>query len=136
MNAMTFSDATLYPASSKLFEDFKQIFEVYADAVFSPLLKKASFEKEGVKRSLSESGEINVNGIVLSEMLSSSFDKDTVLSRCIRNTLFKGTPYAYESGGEGEEIALLTYDEFIEFYKEHYDPCVCTLFLSGKANVL
>lgn len=136
MNAMTFSDATLYPASSKLFEDFKQIFEVYADAVFCPLLKKASFEKEGVKRTILKNGEAKANGIVLSEMLSSSFDKDTELFRCIRNTLFQGTPYEFDSGGEGEEIALLTYDEFIEFYKRNYSPSVCTLILSGKKEIL
>lgn len=136
MNAMTYPDATLYPSSSKIYEDFKQIFEVYADSVFRPLLTRLSFEKEGVKRTLKNGEEIEVNGIVLSEMLSSSFDKDTVICRFIRRVLFEGTPYAYESGGEGEAIATLTYDEFIDFYKEHYDPCVCTLFLSGKTNIL
>lgn len=136
MNAMTYPDATLYPSSSKIYEDFKQIFEVYADSVFSPRLLRSSFEKEGVKRTLKDNGEIDVNGIVLSEMLSSSFDKDTVICRYIRRVLFEGTPYAYESGGEGEAIATLTYDEFIDFYKEHYDPCFCTLFLSGKTNIL
>ena len=136
MNAMTFHDATIYPASSKIFNDFKQLFEVYADAVFSPLLTRECFDKEGVRRIKNKNGRVELNGVVLSEMLSSSFDKDTIGYRTMMRTIFNGTPYMYDSGGIPRDIALLTYDEFKQFYEEHYSLSKCTLVLSGKRDVL
>lgn len=135
-NAMTFQDITIYPSASLIYKDFEQLFKVYADAVFSPLLSKESFEIEGIKRTEGKDGKISVNGVVLSEMLSDAFDKESIGYYEMKRTLFKGTPYVYNSGGDPKSIVTLTYDEFLNFYKKHYRLSNCTLVFSGRRDSL
>src|SRR5574344_3139996 len=45
MNAMTYPDRTIFPASSLIKADYFQLMSVYGDAVFFPLLKKEVFEQ-------------------------------------------------------------------------------------------
>ena len=47
LNAMTFPDRTLYPASSTVEKDFYNLMEVYGDAVFFPLVKHEVLMQEG-----------------------------------------------------------------------------------------
>ena len=47
LNAFTAPDYTDYCGASIIEKDFYNILEVYADAVFNPLLTKETFEKEG-----------------------------------------------------------------------------------------
>ena len=43
LNAMTYPDKTVYPVASVVPKDFMNLLEVYADAVFFPLLKPEAF---------------------------------------------------------------------------------------------
>lgn len=135
MNALTMLENTLYPASSTVFEDFKQLFAVYSDAVFSPLFRREAFESEGVMRK-KQGDSIKLSGVVLSEMSADNLDKDTRSETLLNRTIFRGTPYRFNSGGEPNSIASLTYEEFVDFYKSHYEPSHCTLVLYGKRNIL
>ena len=54
LNAMTYSDKTVYPASSMNKKDYFNLFDVYADAVFFPLLKKEAFIQEGHRLEIDE----------------------------------------------------------------------------------
>ena len=47
INAMTYSDKTLYPVASNVRQDFYNLAEVYWDAVFHPRILESSFKQEG-----------------------------------------------------------------------------------------
>ena len=47
MNAMTYSDRTVYPFSTPDLLDFENLLDVYLDATFFPLLRKDDFLQEG-----------------------------------------------------------------------------------------
>jgi len=47
MNAMTAQDWTLYPFASMLEKDRRNLFTVYLDAVFDPLIREEDFRQEG-----------------------------------------------------------------------------------------
>lgn len=129
LNAMTYTDKTVYPFASPLKKDFDILFGIYADAVFAPLLRRESFEQEGV-RFFGKS----FDGVVYNEMTGAlSSSDDITQSYCMRD-LFEGTPFMYESGGNPLYIADLTYEEYIERYKDWYSPSNCRLFLFGDLD--
>ena len=66
LNAMTFPDKTVYPFATPNETDFKNLMDVYLNAVFCPLamVDKAVFEQEGWHRG--EDG--TVSGVVYNEM--------------------------------------------------------------------
>ena len=70
LNAMTAPDRTDYPAASPVKKDFDNIFSVYTDAVFDPLLRKEDFMQEGIR--ISSQGGLHFEGVVFSEMLGDS----------------------------------------------------------------
>ena len=47
VNAMTMPDKTVYPAASTNLQDFYNLLEVYADAVFHPLLSPEKLAQDG-----------------------------------------------------------------------------------------
>ncbi|WP_024654036.1 insulinase family protein [Borrelia persica] len=131
LNAMTFPDKTLYPAASTIQKDYFNLFKIYADAVFNPLLKKEAFMQEGYN--------INPNtfkpsGIVLNEMKGNYSSKNSLINEIATNSLFSQGPYQYDSGGNPINIIDLTYEEFIEFYKKHYTLKNCKIFLFGNID--
>lgn len=129
LNAMTFTDKTMYPFCSPLKKDFDILFDIYADAVFNPLLRKESFEQEGVRHFGS-----SFDGVVYNEMTGALSSADDITeSNCMRE-LFKGTPFMYESGGNPLYIADLTYEEYLERYRQWYSPANCRLFLFGNLD--
>lgn len=131
MNAMTYPDKTLYLASSPLEKDFENLFSVYADAVFHPLLRKETFEQEGVR--LSPEGKWE--GVVFSEMQGASQDPDDIVAHALVGALYPDTCYRYISGGDPLSIADLTWEKYKEFYRLWYHPANCRLFLYGKNDV-
>ena len=56
LNAMTYSDFTVYPVASTNAKDFRNLMDVYLDAAFNPLLpeKKEVFLQEGRHFALNE----------------------------------------------------------------------------------
>ncbi|MFA7371089.1 MAG: insulinase family protein [Sphaerochaetaceae bacterium] len=135
MNAMTYPDFTAYPAASPLEKDFDNLFAVYADAVFNPLLRQEVFWQEGVRLALNEAGELNYKGVVFNEMLGVFSDHDSIVSRYGIRSLFPDTPYFYESGGNPSEITGLNYRQLLGYYTSHYHPSNCRLFLYGDQDI-
>lgn len=130
LNAMTYPDKTLYLASSPLAKDFKGIFDVYADAVFKPLLRKEAFEQEGVRLA----GD-HWEGVVFNEMQGDLSDPDGILARGVAKALFPDTAYAFESGGVPTSIVDLTYEAYKNFYRTHYQSANARLFVYGKNDM-
>ena len=70
LNAMTYSDKTVYPVASRNAKDFHNLVSVYLDAVFHPrmLTDPHVFMQEGWHYEV-EDGELTESGVVLNEML-------------------------------------------------------------------
>lgn len=129
MNAMTFPDKTIYPFASPLKKDFDNLFDIYSDAVFNPLLRKTSFEQEGIRFFDSK-----FDGVVFNEMSGVRASEDEIIQSAALCKLFDGTPYCYDSGGDPYYIADLTYEEYLARYRKWYSPSNCRLFLFGNLD--
>ena len=84
LNAMTFSDKTLYPVASCNDQDFCNLMEVYMDAVFHPFIYKHEeiFMQEGWHYELDNENEsLCVNGVVFNEMKGAYSSPDDILAR-------------------------------------------------------
>jgi Zn-dependent M16 (insulinase) family peptidase len=135
MNAMTYPDYTVYPAASPLKKDFENLFSVYADAVFNPLLREETFWQEGIRIDATEDGSLNFGDVVFNEMLGELSDHDSIVGRQSIRSLFPDTPYFYESGGDPQDIIKLDYRQFVGYYASHYHPSNCRLFLYGNQDI-
>ena len=125
LNAITFSDKTIYPVASCNDKDFANLMEVYLDAVFYPNVYKHEeiFKQEGWHYELdSLDGDITYNGVVYNEMKGAFSSPDQVVARASNNSLFPDTAYGVESGGDPEAIPTLTYEAFKNFHSKFYHP--------------
>lgn len=135
LNAMTFPDKTVYPASSILEKDYFNLMSVYGDAVFFPLLKRETFEQEGHRLELDEAGKPYFSGVVLNEMRGAYADFDSGVDRELRYSLLQNTVYAHDSGGFPPDIVKLSYEDFCAFHKKYYHPVNCKVFLYGNIEI-
>ena len=110
LNAMTFSDKTVYPIASCNLQDFCNLMQVYMDAVLFPNIyqKEEIFRQEGWSYILENpEDELTYNGVVYNEMKGAFSSPDDMLDREIMNSLFPDTPYGVESGGDPKVIPEL-----------------------------
>ena len=120
LNAITYPDKTVYPLASYNNQDFKNLMDVYLDAVFNPMLLKEPmiFEQEGWHYELEdEEGELTINGVVYNEMKGAYSDPDSILYHEILKALYPDTAYRNDSGGNPRAIPNLTYEDYVAFYK-------------------
>ena len=132
MNALTFPDKTVYPASSILEADYFNLMSVYADAVFFPTLSRETFLQEGRRLELDAKGNPKIVGVVFNEMKGAYSSFAGAVGDAIDRALLPDTVYAKDSGGDPLEIAALTYKEFKGFHKKYYSPQNCLVFLYGN----
>ncbi len=130
LNAMTYPDKTVYPASSTVEKDLFNIMEVYGDAVFFPLLRREFFQQEGHRLQFTD-GRLELTGIVYNEMSGVYADHDSVAGRIVHQALLCDTPYGYDSGGDPRAIPDLTYEAFVDFHATCYHPSNALIFLYG-----
>lgn len=138
LNAMTFSDKTMYPVASCNDQDFKNLMHVYLDAVFYPNIYKNRkiFEQEGWSYQLESAEEpLTYNGVVYNEMKGVFSSPEEYLDREIFNHLFPDTSYGVESGGDPNYIPDLSYEEFIAFHQKYYHPSNSYIYLYGNADM-
>lgn len=132
INAMTYPDKTVYPASSPVEKDYFNIMGVYADSVFFPLLKKEVFHQEGHRLEFDENGNLRIVGVVYNEMKGAYSNHDSIAAEWSIRSLFPDTCYANNSGGEPAKIPDLCYEDFLKFHKTYYHPSNCRVFLYGN----
>ena len=138
LNAMTYPDKTVYPVASCNDQDFKNLMDVYMDAVFHPNIYKHDeiFRQEGWRYELEDAdSDIKINGVVYNEMKGAFSTPDDMMDREIFNTLFPDTPYGVESGGDPDVIPELTYEKFLEFHGKYYHPSNSYIYLYGDMDV-
>lgn len=137
LNAMTYSDKTMFPVASCNDKDFRNLMHVYLDAVFYPNIysKKQIFLQEGWHYEIdSEDEPLQLNGVVYNEMKGAFSTADDVLDRQIQHSLFPNTTYGHESGGDPEYIPDLSYEEFLHFHETYYHPSNSYIYLYGKMD--
>ena len=138
LNAMTFSDKTIYPLASKNEKDFFNLMDVYLDAVFYPNIysQPEILMQEGWHYELeNKEDKLTYKGVVYNEMKGAFSSPEGCLMRKVQESLFPDTSYGVESGGDPEFIPDLTQEEFIEFHKKYYHPSNSYIFLYGDGDV-
>ncbi len=138
LNAMTYPDKTIYPLASCNDKDFQNLMEVYMDAVFHPNIYKYKeiFCQEGWHYEMEDlDAPLTINGVVYNEMKGAFSSPDGVLEREILSSLYPDTSYAFESGGNPENIPELTYEQFLAFHQKYYHPCNSYLYLYGNMDL-
>ena len=133
LNALTGVDRTYFPGASTVAKDFDNLFSVYTDAVFSPLLREETFMQEGIR--IASEGGLHFEGVVFSEMLGEMAEHGYVLSSASTRPLFGSSPYQYESGGDARAICRLRYDEYLGAYRRFYAPANLSLFFYGDMDI-
>lgn len=139
LNAMTFSDKTMYPVASRNSKDFRNLMDVYLDAVLYPNIYKYPeiMMQEGWHYELeNRDGELTYKGVVYNEMKGAFSSPESILMRKVQESLFPDTPYGVESGGDPEVIPELTQEQFTAFHKKYYHPSNSYLFLYGDMDIL
>lgn len=139
LNAMTYPDKTVYPVASCNDKDFKNLMDVYLDAVFNPNITKYEeiFKQEGWHYELTgKDDELKINGVVYNEMKGAYSSPDEVLSSQIYRSLFPDNTYSKDSGGNPEYIPKLTYEAYLDFYHKYYHPSNSYIYLYGDMDVV
>ena len=136
LNALTFSDKTMYPVASTNERDLLNLMSVYLDAVLFPQLyhKRAIFEQEGWHYEVEGEGDerrLVTNGVVLNEMRGAMSDPDEVALAGLNEALFPDTAYGFESGGDPQVIPTLTYEAYLDAHARHYSMANARVVLYG-----
>jgi Zn-dependent M16 (insulinase) family peptidase len=143
LNAWTFPDKTVYPASSINEKDYFNLMAVYGDAVFRPLLSEWTFMQEGhrLEAAAAEDAdkptdaavqEFGYTGVVYNEMKGAYSSMDTYAGLWSVKAVMPGTPYAFESGGDPGCIPELSREQLLQFHRSRYSPGNCRIFLAGN----
>lgn len=138
LNAMTYPDKTVYPIASYNDQDFKNLMDVYMDAVFHPNITKYEeiFKQEGWHYELeSEDAPLTINGVVYNEMKGAYSSPEEVLQNHIFKSLFPDNTYSKDSGGNPVHIPELTYEDYLAFYHKYYHPVNSYIYLYGDMDL-
>ncbi len=138
LNAITYPDKTAYPIASCNDVDFKNIMDVYMDAVLNPNIysRKQIFLQEGWHYEMeSVDAPLTYNGVVYNEMKGAFSSPDDVLARYCLNSLYPDTSYSTESGGDPECIPDLSYEDFLAFHKKLYHPSNSYIYIYGNCDM-
>ena len=138
LNAMTYSDKTVYPVASKNDADFHNLMDVYLDAVFYPRVAKDPMivMQEGWHYELeSPEDPLTYKGVVYNEMKGVYSSPDSQLDHHKMKLLYPDTTYGHDSGGYPDNITDLTYENFKAFYDSYYHPSNSYIYLYGDMNI-
>ena len=139
LNAMTYPDKTVYPVASRNDKDFKNLMDVYLDAVFNPRIYEMEeiFMQEGWHYEIMDKDDpIKYKGVVYNEMRGAYSSPESLLSERISQSLFPDTMYRFSSGGDPYVIPELTHENFLKFHSKFYHPSNSYIYLYGDGDVL
>ena len=136
MNAFTSSDWTAYPFASQNPKDFRNLLDVYLDAVFFSRLDPLDFAQEGHRLEFadaeSKDSELVFKGVVFNEMKGAMSSVASTLWQTLCHHLFPTSTYHWNSGGDPEAIPDLSYEQLRAFYQSHYHPSNATFLTFGN----
>ena len=132
LNAMTYSDKTLYPFSTRNEKEFFNLMDVYLDLTLNPSLEEDTFMQEGWHYKINDpQSPLKYNGIVLNEMKGVFSDPVRKMWEKITSHLLPDSTYANCSGGDPESIPDLTFENFLAFHKRYYHPANSHIVIYG-----
>ncbi|MDO5688711.1 MAG: insulinase family protein [Tissierellia bacterium] len=137
LNAMTFGDKTIYPVASRNDTDFRNLMDVYLDAVLYPAIGEIReiFMQEGWHYELFHKEDpIIYRGVVYNEMRGAMSAPEDQVDEFIDQSLFPDTVYSNHSGGDPYEIPNLSYEAFLDFHRNYYHPSNSYIFLYGDGD--
>ena len=138
LNAMTYSDKTVYPIASCNEKDFENLMDVYLDAVFYPNIYEHTeiMRQEGWHYELETvEGELIYNGVVFNEMKGAFSSPEQQMYSKIEKLLLADTPYKNESGGDPAAIPTLSQERFLDFHRKYYHPSNSYIYLYGDLDM-
>lgn len=138
VNAMTFSDKTIYPVASTNQKDFRHLMGVYLDAVFQPLFIEDPqiLAQEGWHYHLEDpEDDLIYKGVVYNEMKGAFGSPERQLYQQISAQLYPNSIYRYESGGDPAEIPGLTQKDFVAYHQKYYHPSNSLTILYGDLDI-
>ncbi|WP_034385111.1 insulinase family protein [Deinococcus sp. YIM 77859] len=139
MNAMTASDWTTYPFSTRNEKDFFNLLSVYLDATFFPLLRYESFRQDGHRFEFETpddpSTPLKLQGVVYNEMKGAMASPGSVMWRAFGKALYPDLTYANNSGGSPEDIPNLSYEALRAFHAAHYHPSNAFFYTYGRLDL-
>lgn len=138
LNAMTYNDKTCYPVASRNKKDFRNLTDVYLDAVFYPRLKTDPFtlKQEGWHYELDDiNAQPTFKGVVFNEMKGAYSSPDRFANLYMERVLFPDNTYSCESGGYPTSIVDLTQEEFVAFHDRFYHPSNARVFYYGDGDI-
>jgi Zn-dependent M16 (insulinase) family peptidase len=132
LNAMTYSDKTVYPTASQNLQDFYNLVDVYLDAVFHPRITPDVLKQEGWHYELGAPGApISFKGVVFNEMKGIYSSPDALLGMLSTESIFPDNEYSLDSGGDPRHIPDLTFADFKAFHAKYYHPSNARLYFYG-----
>ncbi|MBR4383832.1 MAG: insulinase family protein [Selenomonadaceae bacterium] len=159
LNAMTYPDKTVYPIASRNAKDFRNLQDVYLDAVFYPamlstpeILMQEGWHYEpiwneelGIRND--DDGEaknssiqtpnfkLTYSGVVFNEMKGALSSPDDILVDKLQRATFPQNCYGFQSGGDPEAIPNLTQKDFVAFHQKFYHPSNSYIYLYGDVDI-
>lgn len=135
LNAMTLPDKTIYQVITSIHKDYFNLAAVYLDLVFHPILSRETFMQEAYHFEFTEvnntSSELIVTGVAYNEMRGAYSIPGGIIAKKIQSGLFPDTCYAYDSGGQPDQILNLTLEKLKSFHDKYYNASNATFFLYG-----
>lgn len=134
LNAITFSDMTIYPLASANTQDFYNLVNVYTDAVLFPRISPEILMQEGWHYEIAPEGaetELIYKGVVFNEMKGALSSPDRMLGIYTDRELQPDTPYGLNSGGDPAAMPDLTYEQFKTFHETYYHPSNAFIIFYG-----
>ena len=138
LNAMTYPDKTVYPVASRNAKDFRNLQDVYLDAVFNPnmLATPEILMQEGWHYEIDNAdAPLTYSGVVYNEMKGALSSPDDILGSKLLHETFPQNCYGYQSGGDPEVIPNLTQEDFAAFHKKFYHPSNSYIYLYGDVDI-
>lgn len=134
LNAFTFPDRTVYPAASCTPADYRNLLDVYGDAVFFPLLRVETFRQEGWRLEETD-GRSALAGVVFNEMKGAHASPEAVAGEWALRALFPDSPLGRDAGGDPRHMPELTPEALRAYHRRWYHPSNCRIFLYGDRPV-
>ncbi len=138
LNAMTYPDKTVYPVASRNAKDFRNLQDVYLDAVFYPAMRNTPeiLMQEGWHYEIENPEDpLKYSGVVYNEMKGALSSPDDILGSKSLHEIFPDNCYSFESGGDPEAIPNLTQKDFSDFHAKYYHPSNSYIYLYGDVDI-
>jgi len=130
MNAMTYPDLTAYPFATQVSKDYANLLGVYLDAVFAPRLRELDFAQEGHRLAPGPARQ----GVVFNEMKGAMDSTHAQVEQACARLLLPGTCYAWNSGGEPNDIPRLSHADLVAFHRRCYCPANAVITTYGNLD--